>query len=278
MTRPATDPTLRLDLYLQALSQLRAGADPLVSVILFGSTAQGTFVSETSDVDLFIVFPDSARPEDRVRIRQEVADLEIAHGFRLPASRPKNPLAKFAARAAGHAMSCFILSRADLLSGDVARIFDLRPVEAVCVDRILLASIVVSASTVWGEDLLPQVPLLPLRRLDVFKALFSFMNAIVMSAVGFLLLPDATKYAMGVLKHSLHSCYFCYHLKTAPLPKEIEFLQSRLGPCRILQDLLAQRENYHRSFSFVLRCAPTLLRLHLRTARENRFPRAVRSY
>ena len=96
MTRPATDPTLRLDLYLQALSQLRAGADPLVSVILFGSTAQGTFVAETSDVDLFIVLPDSARPEDRVRIRQEVADLEIAHGFRLPASRPKNPLAKFA--------------------------------------------------------------------------------------------------------------------------------------------------------------------------------------
>lgn len=172
MTRPGPDPTLRLDLYLQALSQLRAGADPLVSVILFGSTAQGTFVAETSDVDLFVVLPDSARP--------------------------------------------------------------------------------------------------------AFKALFSFVNATVMSAVGFLLLPDATKYAIGVLKHSLHSCYFCYHLKTAPLPKEIEFFQSRLGPCRILQDLLAQRENYHRSFSFVLRCAPTLLRLHLRTARENQFPRAVR--
>lgn len=101
MTRPATDPTLRLDLYLQALSQLRAGADPLVSVILFGSTAQGTFVAETSDVDLFIVLPDIVRPEDRVRIRQEVADLEIAmvSGCRPAARRTRSPSLPRAPRA-----------------------------------------------------------------------------------------------------------------------------------------------------------------------------------
>jgi hypothetical protein len=39
--------------------------------------------------------------------------------------------------------------------------------------------------------------------------------------------------------------------------------------------LLNQRQNYRRSFGFVLRCVPLILRLHLRTAREVRFPRAV---
>ena len=80
---------------------------------------------------------------------------------------------------------------------------------------------------------------------------------------------------MSALKHSLHSCYFCYHLKTAPLNEEVEFFNSRLGPSRTLLQLLNQRQEYHRSFAFVLRCVPVLFRLHLRTARDNRFPRAV---
>jgi hypothetical protein len=80
---------------------------------------------------------------------------------------------------------------------------------------------------------------------------------------------------MGALKHSLHSCYFCYHLKTAPLNEEVEFFNSRLGRSKTLLDLLKQRRKYQRSFRFVLRCVPVLFRLHLQTALDNRFPRAV---
>ena len=80
---------------------------------------------------------------------------------------------------------------------------------------------------------------------------------------------------MSALKHSLHSCYFCYHLKTDPLNEEVEFFNSRLGRSRTLLELLNQRRKYHRSFAFVLRCVPVLFRLHLRTAWDNRFPRAV---
>jgi hypothetical protein len=98
---------------------------------------------------------------------------------------------------------------------------------------------------------------------------------IVLSATWFPVLPDATRYAMGALKHSLHSCYFCYHLKNAPLNEEVEFFNSRLGPSATLLELLNQRREYHRSFAFVLRCLPGLFRLHFRTARDNRFPRAV---
>jgi len=268
-------PSRRARQYLDAVAQPHpCGGSSLVSVILFGSTASGVF-SETSDVDLIIVLPDGATAEDRRRFRGLVSDLEMAHGLRLPASRRKNPLEMFAEHAGGDAHSCFVCTRGDLLSGNVARVFGLRAVEELFVDRIVLASVIVSAKTFWGEELLPLVPLPPIRRLDVFKALFSLAGMILLSAVAFPVLSDATRYAMGALKHSLHSCYFCYRLKTAPLNEEVEFFNSRLGRSATLLELLSQRRAYHRSFAFVLRCAPVLFRLHLRTAWDNRFPRAV---
>jgi len=64
--------------------------------------------------------------------------------------------------------------------------------------------------------------------LDVAKALFQFVNVIVMSTVMYPLLPDATRYAMGALKHSLHNCYFCYRHETATVGVEIAFFEARL--------------------------------------------------
>lgn len=267
----------RVQQYLDAITRLHDGsAGLLVSVILFGSSASGAG-SASSDVDLIIVLADEASAEDRRRLRAMVSDLEITYGFRTPTNRTKNPLENFAEHAGGDSHSCFFCTRSDLLSGDVARVFGLRPAEGLFVDRIVLPSAIVSAKTMWGEELLPLIPLPAIRRLDVFKALFGLWGLAVMSVTAFPILPDATRYAMGALKHSLHSCYFCYHLKTAGLQEEIDFFHARLGRSRTLEELLSQRQNYHRSFAFVLRCLPMLLRLHLLTAWENRFPREVRT-
>ena len=261
--------------YIDAVAQLPGcGEKSLVSVILFGSAASGAF-SGSSDVDLILVLPNEAALDDRRRLREAVSDLEITHGLRLPASRRKNLLEMFAEHAGGEAHSCFVCTRDDLLSGNAARVFGLRAVEKLFVDRIVLASVIVSAQTVWGEELLSLIPLLPLRRLDVFKALFGLAGLLLLSAVAFPVLYDATRYGTTALKHSLHSCYFCYHLKTAPLNEEVEFFNSRLGRSKTLLDLLNQRQKYHRSFRFVLRCVPVLIQLHLQAALDNRFPRAV---
>jgi len=276
MSQLNSDASNRLGNYLKALAQIRTPVgSPLLSIILFGSAAKGVFASETSDVDLIIVLSGCPSAEDRSRIREQVSELEVLHGFQLPLIRRGKPHERLAARAAGHAMSCFVCSREDLLSGVVARILGLSPFEALFVDRIVLANILVSAVTVSGEDLVPGAPILPLRRLDVFKALSNFVNILFMSAMGFLLLPDATRYASGALKHSLHSCYFCYHRTTASVEEEIDFFTGRLGPTKAFQDLLQQRQSYRRSFSFVLRCAPVIVRMHLRTVRDNRFPLTV---
>jgi predicted nucleotidyltransferase len=90
----------------------RCGVCSLVSIILFGSAASGAF-SDSSDVDLIIVLPDEATPEDRRRLREVVSDLEITHSLRLPATRSKNPLEMFAEHAGGkRALLLFLAAEA----------------------------------------------------------------------------------------------------------------------------------------------------------------------
>lgn len=263
--------------YIDAVRRLPGcGEKSLVSVILFGSAASGA-LSESSDVDLILVLPNEATLEDRRRLREAVSDLEIRHGLRMPERRRKNLLEKFAEHATGEAHSCFYCTRDDLVSGNAGRVFGLRGVEELFVERMVLASIVVSAKTAWGEELLPLISLPALRRLDVFKALFRLAGLVLLSAFAFPILEDATRYGMSALKHSLHCCYFCYHLRTAPLNEEVEFFNARLGQNQTLLDLLNQRRAYRKSFRFVLRCVPVLFQLHLQTALDNEFPRAVRS-
>jgi predicted nucleotidyltransferase len=256
----------RIQTYLDDVVRTCARIDqPIVSVIVFGSAASGGF-SGVSDVDLMIIVPDETTSAGKRQLRAEVTRLEIAHGF-----RPRHPTGALQARverAVGHLFPCNICTREDLISGDVARILDLRPWEAPFVDRIVLASIIASAVTTWGEDLVPRVPVPPVRRLDVLKALFGFACQIVLIVQTFLLLPDATKYAMGALKHSVHSCFFCYHRRTAGLKQEIDFFDQRLGGSRTLGELLLLRREYRRSFAFVIRCLPTLARIHFRTVRD----------
>jgi hypothetical protein len=248
----------------------------LVSVVLFGSAATGGFSSGVSDVDAIIVLGDGATRDDRKRLLDEVSLLEVSHGLRAPPGRAKTALERFAERTGGHGLSSFVCTRADLLSGDVMRLLGLRRLEALLVDRIVLASIVASAVTVWGEDLLPHVRVPSVRRLDVLKAFFAFANQALLAAAAYPVLPEATKYAMGTLKRSLHSSFFCYQLRTAPLEEEVAFFDRGRGQDRTLAELLALRSEYRRSFSFVLRCLPTLARLHWRAAWDNEFPLAPR--
>jgi nucleotidyltransferase-like protein len=265
-----------VEAYIADLLQTGARAHvPLVSVALFGSAAKGGFSNDVSDVDVLVVVADETSRETRHRLGGEIARLEMRHGLRAAADRAPTRVRTAVERAMGHGFSCFICTRRDLISGDVARVLDLRSIEALFVDRIVFASIVTSAVTVCGEDLLPLVRVPPIRLLDVFKALFGLLNQAALSTVAFLALADATKYAMGTLKHSLHSCYFCYHLRTGALDAEIEFFQGRMGTSRALVRLLALRREYRRSFAFVAGCVPAIVRLHLLTAWENRFPREV---
>jgi hypothetical protein len=240
----------------------------MVSVILFGSVVAGGF-SEVSDVDLILVLPDGMSVEERLRIRDDVSNLEVAHGWRLPFAKSQR-LEAFMARVTATERSFFSCTRGDLLSGDVGRILGLQPSQAVFVDRIVMPSVLSCARTVWGEDLLAKIPMRPIRRLDIFKAFFGLSCQVIPSVLLYPLLPSATKYAMGALKKSVQSCYFCYFRKSAALDDEVAFFERMRGPSTTLNRLMELRSAFAPSFLFTIRCIPTMVRLHARAAWDNR--------
>src|SRR3954462_7738668 len=140
----------RVQTYIDALVEALAHdetAPPLVSVVLFGSASKGDFAREVSDVDLIIVVSDASSRADRLRLSERIARLEMVHEFRPATTGPPRRLKMRIERAVGHAISCFVCTRSDFISGDVARVLDLRGWEAPFVDRIVLASIMASAVT-----------------------------------------------------------------------------------------------------------------------------------
>jgi predicted nucleotidyltransferase len=266
----------RVQDYLKGIvAACAASGSGLVSLILFGSAATGGFSGTVSDVDLILVLPDDASREDRLRLRDDVARLEALHGFRAGHLPARGRLEAFVERVTANVRSFFICTRGDLLSGCVARILDIRPSQALFVDRVVIPSIVGSAVTIWGEELVPHIPLPPIRRFDVLKAFHGLFAQVLLSVAVFPVLPNATEYAMGALKRSVHNCFFCYHGRPAALEEEVGFFQRRIGPSRTLAQLRDLRREYTPSFAFVVRCLPTLAWLHLRTALDNRFPREV---
>lgn len=253
-----------------------ARGSPPASLVLFGSTATGGYLAAVSDVDLLLVLRDGVSAEDKQNVRDAVSALEVQHGVAKSRSHRPSALTEFADRVSANVRSFFVCTRADLLSGDPGRILDIPPAQAWFVDRIAMPSIVASGITVWGEDLLAAVELPPIRRFDVAKSFHGLFNQVLFSAVVYPVLSGATSYAMDALKRSVHSCYFCYHIRSAPLGEEVAFFRQRHGPSRTLARLMALRSEYQPSFWFVLGCLPTLARLHLRTARDNTFPRDAR--
>ena len=120
----------RVQTYIDALVQMCAqNHAPLVSLVLFGSAAKGDFSDNVSDVDLIIVVSDDASRATRRELSEDIARLEMLHELR-PATTPSpGGVRARIERAVGHVMSCFVCTRSDLLSGNVARVLDLRPQE-----------------------------------------------------------------------------------------------------------------------------------------------------
>jgi len=266
----------RVSLYVDAVADAGARLGcALVSVILFGSATTGGFSETASDLDLILVVHDGAARDQRRHLSDEVERLELLHGFRAPRAQAQNRIERVIDRLTATVRSFFLCTRQDLLSGRVERILDLPPSQGLFVDRIVLPSMLGSAVTVWGEDLLPHVPLLAIRRFDVLKAFHGLFAQAVLIVAVYPLTPNATKYAMAALKRSVHNCFFCYQDCSEALEEEVGFFQERIVPSSTLQQLLDLRRDYTHSWGFVVRCLPLLIRLPWRTAWDNQFPHEV---
>jgi hypothetical protein len=242
-----------------------------MSVIVFGSAARGGHSSKCSDVDTLVIVSDEISEDRQHALREEIALLETEHGFRRSISNRPAIYEDLAEHLSANSFSNFICSESDLRSGDAARILKLHPIQALLVDRIVLASILDSAVTFWGKDLLACVNTPPIRRLDVLKASMSFFSVLWMSATLYAVLPKSTKYTMGALKRSLHSCFYVCNGRSASLEEEVRYFQERLRKTQALDDLMTLRSQYSPSFRFVIAAFPQIMHLQLYALREGTF-------
>jgi hypothetical protein len=267
----------RIDAYVTDIARVGGGSrGSLVSIILFGSASTSGYIDGFSDLDLLLVLNDDAEPAERERIGRAVRDLEARHHFAKPREGAAGVLASavqgIANRVTANGKTFFVCRKADLLSGDPGRMLDLPIIQAMFVDRTAVSSILGSGVTVWGEDLLSRVRLLPIRRIDVGKSFFGLFNQLVFVIATYPLLPGATRYALDVLKRSVHSCYFCHHGRSAAISDEVGYFERRYGEDPTLQQLISLRREYQRCFPFVMQSLGAIVRLHLRTARDVEFP------
>ncbi len=154
-SHPASPLPPRARAYLDAVIRLCSERGSVVSLILFGSLPTGGFSETASDVDLMLILRDDSDAQDRLRLRSEVASLEAFYGFGESGARRPSKLEVFFEKVWASHRSLFVCTRGDLISGNVARILNVRPAQAVFVDRIVIPSILSSAVTIWAKTCLP---------------------------------------------------------------------------------------------------------------------------
>ena len=274
---PVVDSRFPIMDYLDAVRQTaNTRRRDLVSIWIFGSASIGGFSSPVSDVDLMIVLADDVTQDVKSDIRCEFEALERKHGLgnNFPNGRLEH-LSALCDQKIGGFKSLTLCYRRDLLSGNVSPVFEANAFAKLVnhtTHLFCFASIVNSAHTIWGEDLIARIPLPTITKRHLFKTLITHLLRNACAFLGTPILPNGTKYSTAILKGFLHDCYFVYKGGGAPLEDEMKFFCTKIGESKVLAQLLSLRETYRPSPGFIIGCFRELVRLYAVTLKENRFP------
>ena len=250
----------------------------IVSIMIFGSVAKGGF-SPVSDVDLFVVLADEVPWDEKKKLQHDLAGLELQHKLRKRPKSKKESILTGVDRLAGQFKSQFICYKHDFISGNTAAVAGINPVlESLFLStRIAFADDVVSARTLWGEELLPQVSVPLLMKAHLVKNCLGFLAFNACALAVFPLVPNATKYSMSALKWMLHTCHFCMTLKSSTIEEAVEFFQAEIDGDAQLMELLSLRSLHRPSFRFVKDCFGTIFKLYSVTVKQAVFPISIES-
>ena len=250
----------------------------IVSIMIYGSAAKGEF-SPVSDVDLFVVLADKVPMNRKKKLEHGLALLELKYKLRQRPQSKKESILTALDRLAAQFKSQFICYQHDFLSGNAAAVFGINPVlESLLLStRIAFVDDVVSARTLWGEELLSQVSVPLLMKAHLVKNCLGFLAFNACALAVYPLVPNATKYSMSALKWMLHTCHLCLTSKSSTIEEAVEFFQAEIHGDAELMQLVSLRNLYRPSFRFVKGCFGTICRLYSVTVRQAVFPIAIGS-
>jgi predicted nucleotidyltransferase len=267
---------------VEYLDAVRQTADKrrrdIVSIWIFGSASIGGFSSEVSDVDLMIVLADDVTQDVKLEMKCEFEALELRHGLRqCPKDGVEHLISALDQKIGGFKSLTFCYKR-DLMAGEVSAVFEANALAKFIngsTHLFCFASIIKSAQTIWGEELIAQIPNPAITKEHFLKNLLAHLLRNACALLGYPILPNGTKYSMAILKGFIHDCYFISKAKGAHIEEEINFLRTKIGESKVLTQLLTLRENYRPSPGFIIRCFRELIRLYAAILRENAFPVTV---
>jgi len=249
----------------------------LLSLIIFGSVVRGEYQPDLSDVDIIFVINDKTSKKDKARIRRDLTKLEHKHAFRKKNGSIVNTVYRRAEDMTGMYVSHFVCYRKEFLAAKFSKVFNVNLFlcKLFAPTDVVWASVVKSATTLWGENLLEKTSLAEVKKSQIKKS--KKMNHVLCTAalVTYIFHPDATKYAMEAVKWSLQTCYFSYTLEPATTVKAIQYFHQKNYNNPLLKNLLDLRKNYSRSLRFILKSFKVVSDLHKKTLRENKFPKKI---
>ena len=250
----------------------------LLSLIIFGSAIKGEYQPDLSDVDLIFVLNDKTSKKAKAHISEGLSELEYKYSLRKRNGSMVDTVYKRAEDMTGMYVSHFVCYRRDFLSAKFSKIFNLNLFlcKIFAPTDVVWASVIKSASTLWGENLLIKTTFSEIKKNQIKKS--KRMNLVLCFAalITYILHPDATKYAMEAVKWSLQTCYFSYTLEPATTTKAVSFFSHRGYKQPLLEELIKLRRNYRTSFRFVRKSFKVIRDIHNKTLRENDFPKNIK--
>lgn len=250
----------------------------LLSLIIFGSAVKGEYQPDLSDVDTIFVISDKTSKEDKIRINKELDELEYKHSFRKKNGSVVDAVYKRAEDITGMYISHFVCYRKEFLSAKFSKVFNVNLLlcKIFAPTDVVWASVIKSATTLWGENLLEKVSLSYVTKNQIRKSRMMNLALCVSAFLSYIIHPDATKYAMESVKWSLQTCYFGYTLEPVTTKKAILFFENEGYKNTTLNELLELRNKYRKSFRFIRGSFKVIRDLHNKTIRENTFPKKIK--
>ncbi len=230
----------------------------LRSTVLFGGEVKG-YTSAASDVDVIFIVDNETPHEGIADFIKYLQGVEVELGIRKPGGgRFSIALDRIGAQN----KSVFVCAEKDFTDGNVTNIFRSdSPLDSAILDNPLwatdigLKNILLTARTVQGEDLLPnlQGKIKPIERRDLERNKRMYTTLGLFGVLVYPLTDNATKYSMSSLKWALHSSYFGGQGRLGTLGEEIDYYKDALAGTstpQTLDRLVELRDTYTKSLRF----------------------------
>ncbi|MCK4972766.1 MAG: nucleotidyltransferase domain-containing protein [Candidatus Heimdallarchaeota archaeon] len=249
----------------------------LLSIIIFGSAIRGEYQQDLSDVDIIFVINDDTTRKVKIKISKELNELEYKHTFRKRNASIVDAVYKRAEDMTGMYISHFVCYRKDFLDTKFSKVFNLNLFlcKLFAPTDVVWASVIKSAKTLWGENLLVKASLSEVTRHQIRKSRWMNLVLCLGALLTYPLHFDATKYAMEAVKWSLQTCYFSYTLNPASTEEAVSFFTQNNHRKPIFKELIDLRRNYQKSLSFVRKSFRAVVYLHKKTLKENELPKKI---